>query len=72
MNQGIECSSAKASSSAIFMVELRRNEEFIGQDSILEHLSERIDAVNGYHRVALIGLGGIGLVHQFDINCLPY
>lgn len=54
------------------MVELRRNEEFIGQDSILEHLSERIDAVNGYHRVALIGLGGIGLVHQFDINCLPY
>lgn len=53
------------------MVELRRNEEFIGQDSILEHLSERTEAVNG-HRVALIGLGGIGLVQQFDINYLPY
>ncbi|OCL12845.1 TPR-like protein [Glonium stellatum] len=60
VNHSIECASSKTPASVAFMVNIRRNGEFIGQNSILEDLSEKMKTANGRRRVALIGLGGVG------------
>ncbi|KAI9772831.1 MAG: hypothetical protein M1840_008713 [Geoglossum simile] len=45
-----------------FMVPFARNDSFIGQHSLMEELSAKIEKGKKHSRVALVGLGGIGQV----------
>jgi len=44
----------------LFMVPFARNNNFVGQNSLIEELGAKLEGENRHNRVALVGLGGIG------------
>jgi hypothetical protein len=57
-------STGKASESrfvrGFFMIPYGRNPQFVGRDSYLKDLNEKLERRDRHNRVALVGLGGIG------------
>lgn len=49
------------------MIPYSRNPDFVGRETILQRLNDRFASLGKVHaRVALFGLGGVGLLH---FNC---
>ena len=55
---------------ALFMVPFSRDKWFVGRADIIAEISEHRIALQTHTRVALVGLGGVGLVvmHNFFLD----
>lgn len=44
------------------MVPFQPNDKFVGRGDILENIVQKLAESDNYHCLALVGLGGVGLV----------
>lgn len=56
--------------SALFVVPFSRNEQFVGRKGVISKLFAKLSPSPNYHkRLAIAGLGGVGLVDSVNRLC---